>query len=556
MILQELRKRLIWSEIRDTRLFNSVGERIQRLYIRYGVHSRHLKTKAWFEVVNDRLSVFVRVESHNGYKSQGYEIALAKQYKAEIERQFYEIINDCELERRKMPLHERLKDDVAPISDDDSLLHQAQALRFMCSMKVSALFADAGVGKSKPVINLCESRFEAGQINKVLVFCPVSTIQNFQEQIDLWCNCEDLQWKIVGIESMSASKILMFEAFNYVDSETQVIIDESHMVKSPFSKRAKRILYCASKTSFKVIMTGTPTEHLKDLYMQYAMLSDLIVECNNYYLFEKQFLILGGVYGDEVIGYKNMDYLMGLLEPYTFQIKMEDCLDIPAKSFSEIECQLTRRQQEYYDMQKESLIRLIARDEDVPLTTIFGYFTRMQQIACGFYKNSLTQEVEDLGTEKLRMLYQTSYQVGQTIFFCKYIYEVDLLVKFLGPERCAVFTGKNRKNRNQEKDQFQAGEKQYFVATMGTGGVGLNGLQGCNRVVFFSNSFRRIERKQSIARVERYGQTRRMYIWDVFTAAGIDSKIRKTVERKEDLATEIKELLHDRTRLKEYIEEL
>jgi SNF2 family DNA or RNA helicase len=556
MVLEDLQRRLFGARLYDTNLYNSKGQRIQRLFIRYGINNHNYKTSAWFEVVNDRLTVFVKVESRNSYKGQGFQSDLAKRYKKDIEKQFFEIINDCELKRLKIPLHERLKDDIPPIYDDKSLLHQAQALNFMCSMKVSALFADPGVGKSKPVINLCESRFEAGQIKKAIVFCPVSIIENWKEQLALWWSCKGLEWKIVGTESMSSSPNTIFEAFDYIDSETQVIIDESHMVKDPFAKRSKRILCCASKTSFKVIMTGTPTEHLKDLFMQYAMLSDLITRCNSYFRFEEQFLIMGGTTGDEVIGYKNLDYLIGLLEPYTLQLKLEECLDIPAKVFSEVECDLNLRQQELYEWQKESLIRIIAKDEAIPLNTIFGYLTRMQQIVCGFYKNSYTGEVEDLGTEKLKMLYQTGYEQGQSIFFCKYLYEVDILTDFLGIENCALFTGNNRKTRNCEKELFQMQEKKYFVGTMGSGGVGLNGLQCCHRLIFFSNSFKRIQRRQCIARVERLGQQKKMAIWDMFTVAGIDTKIRKNVEKKEDLANEIRELLHDKSRLRQFVEEL
>lgn len=555
MILAELQKRLTGARLHDTELYNSKGQRIQRLYINYGVRNHYLRTTAWLEVVNDRLTVIVKVEGRNGYKSQTAS-SLAEEYKKDLEAQFYEIINDCELVRRKVPLHKRLRDDIPPLYDADSKVYQAQALRFLCSMKVSAFFADAGVGKSKPVINLCESRYAVGQINKVLVFCPVSTIQNFQEQIDTWCHTPGLKWKIIGIESLSASKTALFEALDYIDNETQVIIDESHMVKGHMAKRSKRLLFCASKTSYKLIMTGTPTEHLKDLYMQYAMLSDLITCCNSYYQFERQFLILGGKFRNEVIGYKNLDYLMGLLEPYTFQLKKEDCLDIPAKVFYEIECDLTSRQQDLYDWQKKQLISALARDEDMPLHAIFGYLTRMQQIVCCFYKNYYTKEIEDLGTNKLRMLYQTGYDQDQTIFFCKYLYETEVLINFLGVDKCAVFTGQNRRIRNREKDLFQAGEKQFFVATMGSGGVGLNGLQNCNRLIFFSNSFKRIERVQCIARIDRLTQKRKMQIWDMFTTAGIDSKIRKNVEKKEDLATEIKELLSDRTLLKQYVEAL
>lgn len=553
MVLEELQKRLFNATLEETDLYNSKGHRISRLYINYGVRNRKYWTKAWFEVVNDRLTVFVNVAAKK--KDQGYARYTAERYKREIEKQFFEIINDCELERRKVPLHVRLRDDVPPVHEG-SMLHQAEALRFMCSMKVSAFFADGGIGKSKPVIDLCVSRFLVGQIKKVLVFCPVSNIGNFWQQIRTWCKHPGLEWKVVGTESMSSSSATAMEAYHYVDSETQLIIDESFMVKSPISKRSRYIFYCANKTSFKVVMTGTPIEHTKDFYMQYAMLSELITECHNYHRFERKFMIMGGAGGDEVIGYKNLDYLVGLLEPYTFQLKKEDCLELPSKEFIELECDLTDRQYDLYQDQKESLIRLIASEDMVPVHQIFGYLTRMHQIACGFYKNSLTGEIEDLGTNKFDLLEQTDYEDGQTIFFCKYLHEIELLSRYLGPSRCAVFTGRNRPTRAEEMDLFRRQERQFFLSTMGSGGVGHNGLEASSRLLFWSSSFIMIHREQCIWRVDRLGQLNPMEIIDTRTKAGIDTKIRKNVARKIGLAEEFRTAMRDKTKLKHFVESL
>jgi len=553
MVLEELQKRLFQATLEETDLYNSKGHRISRLYINYGQRNRKYWTKAWFEVVNDRLTVFVNIECKK--KDQGYARYTAARYKREIEKQFFEIINNCELERRKVPLHVRLRDDVPPVYEG-SMVHQAEALRFMCSMKVSAFFADGGVGKSKPVIDLCVSRFMVGQIRKVLVFCPVSNIDNFWNQIRTWCSCRGLEWKVVGTESMSSSVTTALEAYHYVDSETQIIIDESFMIKSPLSKRSKYIFYCVNRTSFKVVMTGTPIEHTKDFYMQYAMLSELITECHNYHRFERKFMIMGGPGGDEVIGYKNLDYLIGLLEPYTFQLKKEDCLDLPSKEFIELECDLTDRQYDLYQDQKESLIRLLATEDTVPVHTIFGYLTRMHQIACGFYKNSLTGDIEHLGTNKFHLLEETDYDNGQTIFFCRYLYEIDMLLKYLGAEKCAVFTGQNRKTRGLEMDLFTKQEKQHFLSTMGSGGVGHNGLQRSSRMFFWSSSFIMIHREQCIWRIDRLGQSRPMHIIDTRTSAGIDTKIRKNVARKSGLADEFRTAMRDKTKLKHFVESL
>ena len=540
------------ARIKGSRLFISESKKVKRLYINYGKNGSGIKTSAWLEIINDRLTPMVKVE--NDRHPDFFDRKLAEHYKAEIERQFHELINDCELERKKTPLHVRLKDDVIPVHDN-SLKHQANALRFCCSMKVTALFADTGTGKSKVVVDLVTSRFEAKQIKKVLVFLPVSTKKNFMDEVNKWNIHPEIEWKLIGHETMGSSKTAIFEALDYVDNETQIIIDESHMIKGPTAKRSKRINMVCDKASYKVVMTGTPvTENVHNLYMQYAMLSDLIIGVKNWLKFEEQYLIMGGRNGDEIIGYKNVDYLMGLLEPYTYQISKEECLDLPAKEFSTYYCPLNETQAQYYDYEKERLLKIIERD-DFNATDIFQVFTKMQQISCGYYRNR-HDEPELIGTNKFDLIKKLDLNVS-TVFFCKYILEVNMLIEYLGREKCAVFTGQNPKDRDAELTLFKEGQRKYFVATMQSGGIGLNGLQfACNRIVFFSNSFSYFHRKQSIGRIDRQGQLSKMEIIDLLTNTGIDNRIMANLRRKGNLADEIKELLNDKTKLKQYVEQL
>jgi hypothetical protein len=540
----------IQARIKYSRLFKGKKNNVERLYIPYGRNDSGIKTSAWFEVVNDRLQVFVRVENdrHPNYVDE-HKAAI---YKAEIEKQFHELINNCELQRKKMPLHVRLKDDVIPVYDTSSKQHQIDALRFMCSMKVSALYADTGTMKSKMVIDLVQSRFEAGQIKKALVFLPVSTKKNFEEQINLWSSTTGVVWKLIGIESMSSSDKAVFDALNFANSETQIIVDESHMVKTPIAKRSKRIKMVCDKSSYKVVMTGTPvTENVHNLYMQYAMLSELIIGVSNWLKFEEKYLIMGGRNGDEIIGYKNLDQLMGLLEPYTYQVSKEEVLNLPAKTETSKYCSLTEEQEAYYYAEKDRLLEIIQRNE-VRATDIFEVFTHMQQITSGYYKTP-DGDIQLLGSNKLAMVQNLDLE-QPTVIFCKYIFEVDAVVSHFGSENCAVFTGRKPKERDNELQLFRKGERHFFVATMQSGGTGLNGLQEVScQAIFYSNSFSYFQRKQSIGRIDRPGQTKPTKIIDLLTYSGIDTRIMNNLSRKGNLADEIKEMMNDKTKLKQYV---
>lgn len=544
------------ARIKYSRLYKNEEKGFERLYFRLKKNTSKTKYHTWFEIVNDSIRPGVIVDCSEQHKN--WEINKAEEIRKQIYKQFHELINNCELERQKTPLHERLQDDITPIHEN-SMLHQAQALRFCCSMKVSALFADTGTGKSKIAIDLCNSRFEAGQIKKALIFCPVSTKRNFNDEIEKWSTNKAIEWKIIGLESMSQSDKAYIEALGFVDNQTQIIIDESHQVKTPFAKRSKRIKECCDKCSYKIIMTGTPAENVRDLYMQYAMLSEHIIREKSWLSFEDKYLILGGYSGDEVIGHKNVDYLMGLLEPYTYQITKEDVLDLPDKHFKTIESYLTDDQYNWYYKFKDELLEKLENLRDANIdpssSLIFKYFTKLQQVACGYAVNE-EGVIIHLGNGKFKKLEDTNYQDGQTIFFCKYIYEVHRLVEYLGAENCAVFTGENRKERDAEKEAFTKGKKQFFVATMSSGGTGLNGLQQCNRIVFFSNSFMYRQRKQCISRIDRKGQTKQMKIFDMRSNCQMERRITANLCRKKNMSDEIKELLKDKTKLKQYVESL
>ncbi len=543
---------MLQARIKNSRLFTGEKSKIARLYIPFGMQGRGIKTSAWFEVVNDRLTPRVVVENnrHPNY----YDNELASRYLDDLQTQFHELIYDCEIKRQQIPLHERLSDDIYPIYEN-SLMHQAQALRFCCSMKVTALFADTGTGKSKIAIDLCISRYEAGQIKKVLIFCPVSTKKNFQAEIDKWAKKSSLQWKIIGLESMSSSNKAVFDALDFADHETQIIVDESHMTKNARAKRSKRIKKVCDQSSYKVVMTGTPvTENVHNLYMQYAMLSDDIISEASWLTFEKKYLIMGGRNGDEIIGYKNIDYLMGLVEPYTYQINKADCLDLPAMNFHEFTCDMTDIQNEFYYREKERLMEIIKEDW-VTATQIFRVLTRMQQITTGYYIDR-DGDIVPIDTNKPQLLASMDL-TEQTIIFCKYLYEIDQIIDVLGANNCALFTGRNPKERDQELTNFVNGSKKYFVATMQSGGTGLNGLQiASRRIIFYSNSFSYFQRKQSVGRIDRQGQTREMNVCDLVVDSGIEWKILKTLQRKSSLAKEINYLLKDKTKLKQYAQEL
>ena len=386
------------------------------------------------------------------------------------------------------------------------------------------------------------------------MFCPVSTIQNFKNEVEKFSTQSLLMWMYIGIESMSSSISSYNKALSYVNSETMLIVDESHLVKTPNANRSEHILQISLHCSYKLIMTGTPiADNVHDLYMQYSILSSNIMHCNSWNEYERQYVLFGGITGNEIVGYKNLDYLTGLIEPYTYQIRKEDCLNLPPRIDYTYTCSLTSKQSRLYIETKEELLNKI-EEGNYTSETIFLYLTRLQQIACGYYYNQDGDFVY-VGTKKIELIKEIGIP-SKAIFFCKYLFEIEILTKVLGRENCSIFTGKNRKTREQEKNDFVNGRKPYFVATTSSGGTGLNGLQICNVMFRFSSSYKYIENQQTIGRIERPGQQFTMLVYNITTDAGIDTMIQRSISRKKGLDKEIKSLMSNKNKLKDFLGEL
>jgi SNF2 family DNA or RNA helicase/predicted GNAT family N-acyltransferase len=543
MELQELQTR-----IKGSNLWRKNG--LERLYFDYQTRRTTVSYKCWLEVVNDRLDVFVKVRS--GKESEYWCIVEAERLQSEFRQQFNELINDCELHRRKIPVHIRLQDDVPPKISGNAMPHQRRAVEFFSSMKVGALIGDTGVGKSKIAIDLAYSRYMAGRINKALVFSPCAARNNFYNQITEHCPDSGIEWKILGIESMSSSDRTCLDALNYANAETMIIVDESDLCKTHDAIRSERIHEVCKKSSYKLIMTATPvTDNVHNLYMQYTLLSPYIFDCKNWRQFEDMFVMRSGV-DNEIIGYKNLDYMVSLVEPYTMQIRKEECMTLPDKTFTTLTCPLTDNQSYYYHDTKERLLHLIDRG-DYTAETIFLHLTRLQQIACG-YLHDKGERMEYLGTNKFSLLDRLLNDTEQYIFFCKYLFEVDLLSDYLGD--CAVFTGENPKGRDAELQRFTTGKTRFFVSTVSAGGRALNGLQVAHNLIYFSNSFKWGEKVHSLGRVDRKGQTRPMNIINLLTESGIDFKIMRNLKRKSDLEMEVRALLKSKEKLRTFVEEI
>ena len=125
-----------------------------------------------------------------------------------------------------------------------------------------------GTGKTVTSLNV----FKKFNTEKILIICLISKMNDWKEDLKDECNIDAVildkgstKNKQMVENSDTTAFIINFESawrcdnlLKWVDRNTTVLIDESHLIKNPTSKigRFCRLLSC--KTKHKLILTGTP----------------------------------------------------------------------------------------------------------------------------------------------------------------------------------------------------------------------------------------------------------------------------------------------------------
>jgi hypothetical protein len=524
-----------------------------RVYVPYTLDYSPFKVRimAYFEVVNDSLKLNVNVFSDDYTPSWcKQEAARIKQI---IEEQFHEIMFDCELIYRNIPLAIRLQDELIP-AVENFVPYYGNALRFLCSMKVSVLLSGRWRDKWFLSLSLAWIRYRNNRINKLYLFLPNIQIPDLKKDIEIQWPGMKFPVFLIPIESMSFNIHTYENLLKSVDTQTMLVIDDCHLFKSPDTIRSRRMMDIADKCNYKLMMTESLiVNNIHDIYMQYRILNKDILGYYHWEDFSRKHIICGGADGKQILGYKNLSYLVGLAEPYTYSVNEEEIPEEEPAVTTYI-CELTPSQKESYRRKKNELLSLIEKYE-IQVSDIFRIMGEMERIACGYISID-HKRTYYCNTNKLLLLKKHTSKESRYVVFCKYLFEVDLLTSFWGRKSCAVFSGKNKSGRRAERAQFMRNNKKYLISTLSIQETCLEGVGAQCEIIFFSLSFRYRNYRRELAYIRENDINRDTPVKRFITNSGIDRKIVENLSRKEKLANQINRLFADRQNLKKFVESL
>ena len=456
--------------------------------------------------------------------------------------------------------------------------HQLTALKKSWNKETYAYFMEMGTGKTKVLIDNMSMLYDKGKIDGALIIAPKGVIKTWYEQelpthlpnhIEnvsiLWqSNITKKQQEkletlfeietalhilVMNVEALSTEKGVKF-ASKFLDShKTLMAIDESTTIKTPTAKRTKNIISLGKHAKYKRIMTGSPvTKNPLDLYTQCEFLDPYLLDFASYYAFRNRYaeMTTMNVRGRSIQVVKEFRHLGELsesLQPFSYRVLKEDCLDLPPKNFTKRHIILTGDQRKIYDQMKKHALAML-NGKVTSTMTVLTQLMRLHQITCGHFTadDGSTQLIPNNRiTELMNVLEEIE---GKAIIWANYQRDITNIIASIveeyGPSSVVDYYGLTPQEERQDNiRKFQNNpECRFIVGTPQTGGYGIT-LTQANTVIYYSNGYDLEKRLQSEDRAHRIGQKKTVTYIDLICEDTVDEKIVKALRDKINIASEV-----------------
>jgi SNF2 family DNA or RNA helicase len=498
--------------------------------------------------------------------------------------------------------------DVTQTRSDDQVIgkfktkpyaHQLECLNRFGRRDAFALLAEMGTGKTWIAINNMADLWSSSDCFGALVLAPNGVHTNWTE-IELKKHMPDwVRWRAVAwtatqnkttkqaldglLKSESGElRILTMNhealqskrgyefahAFLMSVTRAMIVVDEADAYKNPSTARTASLMKLKPLSKWRRIMTGTPVNNAPfDLFSQFSFLDETILRTTSFYAFKAEYadmlrhghpileaakqrsrgrtpqIVARGSDGLPV--YKNLDRLKALIDPHSFRVRKEECLDLPAKIYKTAVFDLTKEQDKVYDKVKEECRLVFEGDESV--VTKLVALSKLAQITSGYYIHPMSEEPVRIPGEnpKLDLLTdivdRCTERGDKVIVWARYRVEIEDIAAAMRKRDIPYVEyhgGVNKGDRIDAIEAFERGDAMVFIGNQQAGGTGIT-LVSASHMIYFSNNFSLRDRLQSEDRAHRIGQSRNVVYTDLVARGTVDEKVIAALAGKKSVADAI-----------------
>jgi hypothetical protein len=460
--------------------------------------------------------------------------------------------------------------------------HQRTALNKGAYKEAYGYLMEMGTGKSKTLLDNIGVLYLSGHVNFAVLFAPKGVYRNwvskeipehFSDSIPhrtiRWVSSpnatqlkeirsvaqpfEGMTFFVMNIEALSTVKGV--EALTWLGkkfgAKGLIGVDESTTIKNMKAKRTKNLIKAGQLFAYRRILTGSPvTKAPLDIYAQAEFLGPRLLGHSSYYSFQGRYAVtqkrkMGAHSFEQVVGYRNLEELSGIISQFSYRVLKKDCLDLPEKVYTVREVELTPEQAKMYNEIRGEGLTLLNSGELVSTQSIIAQMLRLQQVLSGHLKTD-DGDLVTFPTNRIEELVSICEEAGgKVIIWSRFRHDIQQITQRLkqefGEESAASYYGDTSDDeRLRIVQDFQKPDHplRFFVGNAATAGYGIT-LTEANTVVYFANSFDLEHRIQSEDRAHRLGQKNKVLYIDLISPGTIDERIVKALRQKIDLGAKV-----------------
>ena len=494
------------------------------------------------------------------------------------------------------------------------LARYQQVAAYLATISESfAYFMEQGTGKTATAIAaMCTIAKREDKWFNVLIINPKQTCYNWKSEINTFST---LDWKVEVLRGLEHKRLEALARcrtpdpkfsggvgiINYESAMSMgailtvmktgwdmIILDESHSIASPRTKRTKFMLQKMRDTAKRrLILTGTPIANTPlDLWAQFEFLAPAASGFSDFKTFNKFFgkyekgEHTGGF--EKLVGVQHVPLLRENMARSAFVIRKEEAMpDLPAKLYKTEEVDMSKAQADIY--QKVATQLAIEIEEDLEsdsfggnramlIQNVLTKLLRLAQITAGYVTwdaevNPISGEemaparIEHFGQnprqDRVVELIKAQPDNEKTIIWSCWIPAIDVLEERLKAEgiQYVRYTGStSEKDRQNAEWQFNNNpEMKVFIGNQRAGGTGIN-LLGYNpkadvpldtdatQTIYYAMNWSAVTRSQSEDRNHRRGTRKPVQAITMISPDTIDTEIYERVCQKRATALEISDV--------------
>lgn len=421
------------------------------------------------------------------------------------------------------------------------------------------VLSEMGTGKTRSALFACDHLLKAGEIKRVLIVAPLSTLSQVWDR-EIYQFFGHWSAGVVHGTRVKRQKILKehheFYIINHDGLGTvlaellsmkfdAIIIDELSAFRNKSTERWKKINKVATGAKYVWGMTGSPTPNEPtDAWGLAKLLTPRSVP-RYFKEFRRQTMT-------QITQFKWIakpdanDTVFAALQP-AVRYRREDCVELPPTSYKTIEIDPSQQVQHTYKKMMTALKtafqegRISAANEGV-------LFMKLLQISCGWVYTDEKGIVRLDNTDRVNEVAEIIEEsLGKIIVFCNFTHAAEGLQDRLSKKKidCALVHGDvNKTNRDRIFTAFQHEDSpRVIVAHPQCMSHGLT-LTAANTIVWFTPTTSLETYEQANARITRPGQDKKSLIIHL-QSTPIERRIYNRLQQKSSLQGALLDMFAD-----------